>query len=194
MALFKRKTDSVLPEVDEYYQAERRDRGWLAWLLAFVSVAIVVLLIVGLFLGGRWAYNKIAGNDDADEVATTDNGGSDDGLTIDGEPTNEDGQSGGSDNNSGNGSSGADNDADDDTTGGAGNNNQNNAGSQGSGNQGGTSGNTNGTSSSSTSTPSTGDESGNLPNTGPADLAGIFVGVSSLAGGVHYVVTRKKQQ
>ena len=70
MALFRRKKDdSVLPEVDKYYEGERRDRPVMAWLLALLSIAVVALVIVGLFLGGRWAYNKVAGNND-EEVAT----------------------------------------------------------------------------------------------------------------------------
>lgn len=69
MALFRRnKTTSVLPEVDQYYTGERRDRAGIAWLLALVSVALVALVLVGAFLAGRWAYREITDNG-RDEVA-----------------------------------------------------------------------------------------------------------------------------
>lgn len=87
MALFKRKqSTSVLPEVDEYYQAQRRDRGWLSWLLAFVSVAIIVLLFVGLFLGGRWLYREVSNNNTTQQTSNTNEVGDTPALTVDGGP------------------------------------------------------------------------------------------------------------
>lgn len=69
VALFNRsKKDSVLPEVDKYYEGERRDRAGLAWLLALVSVAVVALVIIGVFLAGRWAYRQIADKNDDNSV------------------------------------------------------------------------------------------------------------------------------
>ena len=69
MALFKRKqtTQTTLPELEKYYQAERRERSGLAWLLALVSVACVALLLIGLFFGGRWLYRRLT----ADDAQTT---------------------------------------------------------------------------------------------------------------------------
>lgn len=32
-----------------------------------------------------------------------------------------------------------------------------------------------------------------LPNTGPASVAGIFAGASAVAGGAHYIITRRRQ-
>ncbi len=176
MALFRRKTtDSVLPEVDEYYQAERRDRGWLAWLLAFLSVAVVVFLIIGLFLGGRWAYNKLAGNDDA-PVAVTDNDNQGEGLTIDGEPNDAD-----NDNN----------DNDNEQAPAAGENADGTA-DESEGDQTPSAQDSTSDTEDTTSTPITGDTTSDLPNTGPADLIGVFAGVSTLAGGIHYAVTRRR--
>ncbi len=64
MALFRRnKTEAgTIPELQEYYNAERRERASLAWLLALVSVACVALVLIGLFFGGRWLYNRLADN------------------------------------------------------------------------------------------------------------------------------------
>jgi cytoskeletal protein RodZ len=65
MALFKRKQqnqEEVPAEIQEYYQAERRERVGVAWLLAFATLVVTVLLAVGLFFGGRWVYRQIFNN------------------------------------------------------------------------------------------------------------------------------------
>lgn len=63
MALFRRNKSANSPalpeEVNDYYQAEKRDRTWMAWLLALMSLAVTTLLIMALFFGGRWVYRKI---------------------------------------------------------------------------------------------------------------------------------------
>ena len=74
MAIFGRKQNSVLPEVDQYYEGERKDRAGLAWLLALVSVAVVALVLIGAFLGGRWIYRQATGNDDKGTVAVVNEG------------------------------------------------------------------------------------------------------------------------
>ncbi len=56
---FKRKDknlDAVPAEVQEYYQAEKRERVGLAWILAFVTLAATVAVVLGLFFGGRALY------------------------------------------------------------------------------------------------------------------------------------------
>jgi cytoskeletal protein RodZ len=86
MALFRRKKDdSTLPEVEQYYEAERRDRSGLAWLLAILSMVVVAGILVLLFLGGRWAYNEITDSNEED-VATTEPS---EVQSFDGAPTNE---------------------------------------------------------------------------------------------------------
>ena len=169
MALFNRtKKDSVLPEVDKYYEAEKRDRSGVAWLLALVSIVVVALIIIGLFLAGRWAYNAIT---DDNEVATDTSEDASDAPSVDGGST-------------------------EDTSG---NNNQDNSDSNG--------GSTDEPAASDeevepdtsdeidtpTTTPETGDSSGNLPNTGPADTLAIFA-VTTAAGTVaHYAIERRKR-
>lgn len=63
MPLFRRnktEEDVIVPEeVQTYYQEERRSRRWLAWLLAFGTLLATVLITLGLFYGGRWAYHKL---------------------------------------------------------------------------------------------------------------------------------------
>jgi hypothetical protein len=67
MALFNRdkKKKDVLPqEVREYYQAERRDRTGMAWLLAIATLIVTFLIAAGLFFGGRWLYRTVFDNND----------------------------------------------------------------------------------------------------------------------------------
>jgi hypothetical protein len=68
MALFRRKkSESVQlpPEVQEYYQSERRERMGMTWLLAALTFVVTIVLAIGLFFGGRWAYRQVfdRGND-----------------------------------------------------------------------------------------------------------------------------------
>lgn len=62
---FRRKklADKKVPaEVQEYYDAERRQHSGIAWLIAFLSLLLTVLVAAGLFFGGRWVYRKLAHN------------------------------------------------------------------------------------------------------------------------------------
>jgi cytoskeletal protein RodZ len=64
---FRRNKDdanipSMPPEVQQYYQAEARERTGVAWLLAGITLVVTVLIIVGLFFGGRWIYRKTRHN------------------------------------------------------------------------------------------------------------------------------------
>lgn len=64
MALFNRRNKTEVPEeIQEYYQTERRERAGIAWLLAFGTLIITIVLAAGIFFAGRWAYRKIAGTD-----------------------------------------------------------------------------------------------------------------------------------
>ncbi len=60
----------VPEEVEQYYQSERRDRVGVAWLLAGATLIITVLIVLGLFFGGRWAYRKIANKDNKSGTQT----------------------------------------------------------------------------------------------------------------------------
>jgi len=61
---FRRKKTEDLPlEVQDYYQAEKRERVGIAWLLAAVTLVVTVVAATGIFFGGRWAYRKLANKD-----------------------------------------------------------------------------------------------------------------------------------
>lgn len=187
MALFRKKVDkSVLPEVDQYYQAEKLDRAWLAWVLAIVSIAFVVLLLVGLFFAGKWAFNAIT-NDDTSEVATTNeettelpsfDGGQDANGSVEGDSSEQDQEP----------ETVSGENADEPTTSDEGAVNDTPVQTE--------------TPSQPSSTPQTGpgDEevasvnTDDLPSTGPASLATTFIVASGLAGTAHYAVSRKRNR
>ncbi len=156
MALFNRKKNAtVLPEVDQYYEGERRDRAWLAWVLALVSIAAVAAIVIALFMGGRWIYRQATDSDEPEvPVAVNDNNGT---LpSFDGEPEDTD-----------QGDQDEDSEADqeqpqEDTEG-------------------------------TVDAPARTDvPSRPMPNTGPGNIAGIFIGTTAVAGGAHYAVNRKR--
>jgi len=76
MALFnrKKKTDSVgmPPELQDYYQAENRERTWMAWVLGLATLVVTILLALALFFGGRWVYRKVR-NEPAVTTTQTEN-------------------------------------------------------------------------------------------------------------------------
>lgn len=51
------------PEVQDYYQSERRDRSWLAWVIGLGTLLATILVVLGLFYGGRWVYRKVKPQD-----------------------------------------------------------------------------------------------------------------------------------
>ena len=154
MAFYNRKkNNSVLPEVDEYYQAERRDNGLLAWLLALISVAIVVAILVGLYFGGRWIVDTLK-SDDTNTTSENIVGQGND-VTVDGKPNESNTVDSSTDSNQGRVDAPV------------------------------------ATTTPPVTTPQT--TEGNLPNTGPASVASIFIVVSIIAGSGHYIVSRKRQ-
>jgi hypothetical protein len=65
MNLFKRKQDmpdgapAMPPELNDYYQAEKRQQTIVTWLLGFATLAITVAIAFGLFLSARWIVQKV---------------------------------------------------------------------------------------------------------------------------------------
>ena len=68
MKLFNRQipsntTDTNASKSTAYYQNEPREHRAIAWLLAFVTFAVTLVLILALFFGGRWIYRKVSNKD-----------------------------------------------------------------------------------------------------------------------------------
>lgn len=174
MALFNRtKKDSVLPEIDKYYEGERRDRAGLAWVLALVSVIAVTLVVIGLFLAGRWVYQALT--NDSEDVAVVENTDQGTAPSFDGGSSATEGSSNEaapSDESSPETSAPAPEESSQDTE--SENEGRVDAPAR----------------TDVPSTPVTGDDP--LPRTGPANVVAMFAGVSTIAGGAHYALTRKK--
>ncbi len=61
----KNQDQSVLPqEVQQYYQATKKERRGTAWLLALGTLVVTFVLAAILFFAGRWLYQKLTGNND----------------------------------------------------------------------------------------------------------------------------------
>ena len=65
MKLFKRRqntttTSVVPPEIQAYSQAEHRERMGIAALVGFISLILTLIIVFGMFIGGRWLYQKVA--------------------------------------------------------------------------------------------------------------------------------------
>lgn len=71
MAFFRRKSEVIeeVPELEQYY-AERRTGNVWGWVMALVTMALTVLIIVGLFYGGRWVYRELNNQDAAKPTVT----------------------------------------------------------------------------------------------------------------------------
>ncbi len=59
-----RRQEDVSPEFSSYYQsADTSNQGNAAVLLGFVTLLAAILLVFGLFIGGRAIYNKLTDDD-----------------------------------------------------------------------------------------------------------------------------------
>lgn len=97
-------SDKVPQEIQEYYQSEKRERVGVAWMLALATLVVTVLLALGIFYGGRWAYralfddngdNTPAEQEQGDEQSQTSDdeadGGTDAPATLPGDGTDSNG-------------------------------------------------------------------------------------------------------
>ena len=68
MALFNRRKDQTISDLEDYY-ANRNNRTGMAWLMAFLSLLVTIGIIGALFFGGRWVYRALT--DDTQQLLTT---------------------------------------------------------------------------------------------------------------------------
>lgn len=65
---FKRKRDlsteapEMPPELNQYYQAEKRQQNVVTWLLGLATLAVTIAVAFLLFMGGRWVVQKVRNN------------------------------------------------------------------------------------------------------------------------------------
>ena len=93
MSWFRRTNRVVedVPELRDYY-AQRQESHNVGWLMALGTLLITVVVALAVFMGGKWIYDRIAGNDDSPSVTISTNDGEFDGQIreeniADGEPT-----------------------------------------------------------------------------------------------------------
>ena len=66
MKFFKRRqktvpASAVPQEIQAYSQAEHREKMGIAVLVGFISLILTLIVLFGMFIGGRWIYRKITG-------------------------------------------------------------------------------------------------------------------------------------
>ena len=76
---FRRKqidTNATPTEITEYYTSERRDRRGATWLVGVGVFIATVLIVLGLFYGGRAIYRALTDDTPADQTTeqTTEQG------------------------------------------------------------------------------------------------------------------------
>lgn len=66
MALFNRndQNDQEGTSLEQYYSSQNRN-NMLGWLVAAAALLMAALLVTGIFLAGRWGYNRFVKDDKA---------------------------------------------------------------------------------------------------------------------------------
>lgn len=73
---FKRKQDlstpapEMPPELNQYYQAEKRQQSVVTWLLGLATLAVTIAVAFLLFMGARWVVQKVRNNSDKAPTTT----------------------------------------------------------------------------------------------------------------------------
>ena len=73
---FNRKqnqSEDISQEVQDYYQAEKREKVGVAGLLALGTLLVTIVLSMGLFFGGRWVYRTVFNDDRAPQTTQQSN-------------------------------------------------------------------------------------------------------------------------
>lgn len=71
---FKKKDvdiEEVPEEVQDYYEAERKQRASVAWMLAFFSLILTLAVATGAFYGGRAVYRRVKKNNQPEVAVQT---------------------------------------------------------------------------------------------------------------------------
>lgn len=88
---FKRNNSSGLEpaEVNEYYQSQNSSRRGIALLVGGAGLIVSLMIALGLFFGGRWAYHHTLGKPktESQKPETTVNTGSQESSATSSEPS-----------------------------------------------------------------------------------------------------------
>lgn len=63
------QSEDIPQEVQDYYQAEKREKVGIAGLLALGTLLVTIILSMGLFFGGRWVYRTVFDDNKAPQTA-----------------------------------------------------------------------------------------------------------------------------
>lgn len=75
MALFGDKNKQTIEELENYYSNKEQKTG-MAWVMAFLSLLLTVVILGGLFFGGRAVYRALS-DDGTTETATNETSNTD---------------------------------------------------------------------------------------------------------------------
>lgn len=69
MALFGRKKNPTISEIESYYEQQNRrsNSSARAWGMALLAILFTVALVAILFFAGRWVYDQFSGTDSAND-------------------------------------------------------------------------------------------------------------------------------
>ena len=70
MAIFNRRKNQTVAELEEYY-ATKKTRSGKAWIMAIASLLLTILVVSVLFFGGRWVYRSLTDNTPEVTITTT---------------------------------------------------------------------------------------------------------------------------
>ncbi len=91
--LFNRKDKTTIAELEEYYSSTgKKHRSGMAWLMAFLSIALTVIVIIALFFLGRWIYRTVTDSNDSTTTVSETEGGSVDLPTFDSDTAGQQGE------------------------------------------------------------------------------------------------------
>jgi hypothetical protein len=86
----KQQPSDLPQEVQDYYQAEKREKVGIAGLLALGTLLGTIVVVLGLFFGGRWVY-RTAFKDDKPaapvQTGSTNNGAQPEEPAVQSEPS-----------------------------------------------------------------------------------------------------------
>jgi cytoskeletal protein RodZ len=90
MALFNRKKEKTIAELENYYAQQNKSKGGaMAWFMAILSLFITIAVISLLFFGGRWLYRTLTSDSDTTQVTSNESNNTQNQTESESNSTNE---------------------------------------------------------------------------------------------------------